>query len=266
MSSERVESFRNYLLNRKSEKTTKNYISTLERYEEWLKGKAPDEKNAEAFINYLGVRGNSNKSLNRHLSALKTFFKKILHKELEIDGYSVQKKLPVWLTSEEQDKILGVCNTKYEKALIVVFLKTGVRVSEIVTIKPGDFQKVHDGYVLKVLGKGAKERLIPTAEVVISVVTDYVEDKGGGEGYIFEQAQQRIEEKVHELAQRAGIKKNISAHKLRHSYASRYYADTKDIAGLRDNLGHESISTTGIYTHVDSDTRVRNLPDSMKRI
>jgi integrase/recombinase XerD len=257
--------FKAYLTNRKSELTVKNYLSTLERYEEWLRGKGPDEKNAEEFIMHLSLKGNSTRSLNRHLSALKTFFKKVLKRDLNIDGYLIEKNIPIWLLPDEQDKMIASCQSKYEKAIVVLFLKTGVRVSEACTVTPDSFIKTPDGYYLKIMGKGSKERLIPTSEAVVQVVADYVAISGTGDGVIFNRGVNELEDVVQAVAKRAGIKKHVTCHKLRHSYASRYYAETKDIAALRDNLGHSDIATTGIYTHVDSVERLKKLPDSMKK-
>ena len=260
---EYLNEFAKYLQNRKSPLTTENYLSTVARYVQYLKGKPPDKKNADAFINYLRVKGNVNKSLNRHLSAIRMFFKHVLNEELKIDGFLVQKIMPVWLSYKEQVKVISVCETQYEKAVVVFFLKTGLRIGEACLLKITD---ISDDGIITVTGKGAKQRLVPISDAVLKVITDYVSTRIEISDYIFVGGQKKMELAIHAVCRRAGITKNITAHKLRHSFASKFASDTKDVVALRDLLGHTNIATTNIYMHTDIDALKKVMPESMKRV
>jgi integrase/recombinase XerD len=259
----KLDLFVTFMKNRKSALTVKNYTSTIARYEEYLKGKEPNEHNAQEFLDVLGSMNCGTRSLNRHLSAIKTFFKYVLHKELIMEGFLVQQKLPVWLNEHECNRMILSCENTYERAVVVLLLRTGMRVSEASGMLVTDI--IDEGYI-RVMGKGSKERMVPVSKEILIVLNEYLLGRGFYHDKMFPRGQKAIEATVHAVAKRAGIRKNVTAHTLRHSYASLHYRDKKDLAGLRDLMGHSNISTTSIYTHVSIENIRKDMPDSLTKL
>ena len=179
-----------------------------------------------------------------------------------------RKKLPVVLEPEEAEKLLSIPNKRYitgirNKAILASMLNMGLRVSEVVNLKPGDLN-LGKRKLRVVNGKGGVDRdlIIPVYTTDILKAwkqarpkgSEYffttIKDKSGGKfaSSIGSQLAVRyIQFMVKRYAKKAGIEKNISPHTLRHTYATQYYKQTKDIETLRRILGHSDISTTTIY-------------------
>jgi site-specific recombinase XerD len=157
----------------------------------------------------------------------------------------------------------SACQTDYERSVINIFLKTGVRVSEAASIKLND---VNSKGEIRVMGKGAKERLVVIPLDLLEIIDSYVESRVEKSDLLFPHGARSLETIIRRVTDRTSIKKHISAHKLRHTFASMYYEDKKDLAKLRDLLGHTNTSTTSIYVHTSEEDRMKDLPDFMRRI
>ena len=178
------------------------------------------------------------------------------------------KKLPVILEPEEAENLLRQPNKRYisgvrNRAILVVMLNMGLRVSEVTNLKPGDINLTKSKLRI-IKGKGGVDRDLTIGVYATEILSDWKEVKPKNTEYFFTTIKnikdgrfasiigsklsvRYIQFMVKSYARRAGIKKNISPHTLRHTFATNFYRQTKDIETLRKLLGHSDISTTQIY-------------------
>lgn len=226
------------------------------------------------FIAALFDLGLSARSQARIISGWKQFFDFLILEDLRNDDPSeglelpkIGRKLPEVLTIEEIDRIiaqidLGTAEGQRNKAIIETLYSCGLRVSELVNLRFEDCF-FEEGFV-RVIGKGNKERLVPVSPSVIEEVGTYVTTdrplvpiKKGQEAYVFlnrrgaQLTRVMIFTIIKNLATLAGIQKNISPHTFRHSFATHLIEGGANLRAIQDMLGHESITTTEIYTHLD---------------
>ena len=226
------------------------------------------------FIAALFDLGLSARSQARIISGWKQFFDFLILEDLRNDDPSeglempkIGRKLPEVLTIEEIDHIiaqidLGTAEGQRNKAIIETLYSCGLRVSELVNLRFEDCF-FEEGFV-RVIGKGNKERLVPVSPSVIEEVGTYVATdrplvpiKKGQEAYVFlnrrgaQLTRVMIFTIIKNLATLAGIQKNISPHTFRHSFATHLIEGGANLRAIQDMLGHESITTTEIYTHLD---------------
>lgn len=214
------------------------------------------------------------RSQARILSGIKSFFRFLIMADyLEADPSELLEspnigfKLPEVLTVEEIDRIIAtVDRSKAEgqrnRAILETLYSCGLRVSELVNLKLSDLY-FDEGFI-KVEGKGNKQRLIPISPKAINEIKLYFTDrnqikvKNGHEDFVFISPRRgkrlsriMIFHMIKELAQQAGITKNISPHTFRHSFATHLLEGGANLRAIQCMLGHESIATTEIYTHID---------------
>lgn len=226
------------------------------------------------FIAALFDLGLSARSQARIISGWKQFFDFLILEDLRNDDPSeglelpkIGRKLPEVLTIEEIDRIiaqidLASAEGQRNKAIIETLYSCGLRVSELVNLRFVDCF-FEEGFV-RVIGKGNKERLVPVSPSVIEEVGTYVATnrplvpiKKGQEAYVFlnrrgaQLTRVMIFTIIKNLATLAGIQKNISPHTFRHSFATHLIEGGANLRAIQDMLGHESITTTEIYTHLD---------------
>lgn len=226
------------------------------------------------FVAELYDMGLSARSQARIISGWKQFFDFLLLEEIRKDDPSeslelpkIGRKLPEVLTIEEIDALIAAIDLssnegQRNKAIIETLYSCGLRVSELVSLKFEDC--FFDEGFIRVIGKGNKERLVPVSPSVIEEVTLYVKNdrenvpiKKGNEAIIFlnrrgaQLTRVMIFTIIKRLADLAGIKKNISPHTFRHSFATHLIEGGANLRAVQDMLGHESITTTEIYTHLD---------------
>ena len=167
-----------------------------------------------------------------------------------------RKKLPVILEPEEAQNLLRQPNKRYptglrNKAMMSLMLHCGLRISEVVNLRPSNIN-LTKGKLRVENGKGNKDRDLAIPDYLIDLLDSWRKKRPQGD-YFFstlkgEKLSARyVQNMVKRYAQKAGITKNISPHNLRHTYATQYYKQTKDIETLRRILGHSDISTTTIY-------------------
>lgn len=227
----------------------------------------------------------------RILSGVRSFFRFLL-----LDGYrdddptellespQIGEHLPEVLTPEEVDRLeASIDLSKWEghrnRAIIEVLFSCGLRVSELVNLKLSNLY-IEDEFV-RVQGKGSKERLVPISQKAIQELRYWFDDrnhmtiKPGEEDYVFLNRYGKHLTRVMILimikrqAEAAGIEKTISPHTLRHSFATALLEGGADLRFIQVLLGHESIGTTEIYTHIDTSTLKREIlehhPRNMKK-
>lgn len=293
-----VKSYRRYLkLERNfSENTLDAYLRDLEKLLVFLKAEKKDVYDVElsdlqTFAAQLHDVGIGPRSQCRILSGVRSFFK-----FLELDGYReddpsellespvLGEHLPEVLSTEEVDQLEGSIDLskpegQRNRAIIEVLFSCGLRVSELVNLKLSNLY-IEEQYV-RVMGKGSKERLVPISPRALKELDYWFMDrrqlkiKPGEEDYVFlnrrgaHLTRTMILIMIKRQAEEAGIQKTISPHTLRHSFATALLEGGADLRVIQALLGHESIGTTEIYTHIDMSTLREEIlnhhPRNMKR-
>lgn len=228
----------------------------------------------QGYILWLAKLDVSPRTQARNISSIKTFFKFLLYTNAIqenpsslLESPKLGRKLPIALTVEEIDRIVTAIDlSKPEghrnKAIIETLYGCGLRVSELVDLKLTDVFAA-EGFI-RVKGKGEKERLVPIGGTALKEIKHYLEnfrnrqdiDKPS-ENILFLNRRGKkltrimIYNIVKELAVKTGIDKNISPHTFRHSFATHLIEGGADLRAVQEMLGHESIITTEIYTHLD---------------
>jgi integrase/recombinase XerD len=280
-----IKGFRNYLkLERSlSENTLEAYerdVFKLAQYLEMTSKKVSPltltSKNLRDFVEYLNELGASPFSQARILSGIKSFYKYLLFEDLImqdptalIDGPKLGRKLPDTLDLHEIEKLLAAIDlSKPEgarnRAMLEVLYSSGLRVSELVNLKIPNIY--FDIGFLRVIGKGNKERLVPIGREAMKYLKSYLEEirvhvpvQKGYEAFAFLNRRGKnltrvmVFTVIKNLVKAIGLKKNISPHTFRHSFATHLLEGGADLRAVQEMLGHESITTTEIYTHLDRD-------------
>ncbi|MDE6153744.1 MAG: tyrosine recombinase XerD [Muribaculaceae bacterium] len=262
-----------------SENTRDAYLNDINKFLVWLSGKSTmlrhvELADVEEFMATLHDLGISPRSQARIVSGLRSFFRFMrMEGYIEIDPTEMIEAphigfhLPEYLTVDEIDAMIASIDADSEeavrnRAIIEVLYGCGLRVSELCNLEIGRLY-LTDGYLV-VRGKGSKERLVPLAEPTIRAIADYLEvratisAKVGEEHYLFVSARRgtrmsrsMIFRIVRLLADLAGIRRTISPHTLRHSFATHLLEGGANLRAIQQMLGHESIAATEIYLHVD---------------
>jgi len=228
------------------------------------------------FLKWINELGLSARSQARIISGIKGFFKYCLMENLISNDPSqlletpkLGRKLPDTLSIEDINKLVAAIDlSKPEgvrnKAILETLYSCGLRVSELVNLKISNLH-LEIGFV-KVTGKGDKERLVPIGSVAIKHIKIYMDEirchltiKPGNEDIIFlnqrgsQLSRIMIFTIIKQLAEKINLKKSISPHTFRHSFATHLIEGGADLRAVQEMLGHESITTTEIYTHLDRD-------------
>ncbi len=277
-----LQKFKQYLLLEKalSGNTIDSYVHDVERLFAYLEQQQihPIEvklDDLEHFLASLHDEQIQPRSQARMLSGIRAFYRYLV-----LDGYmeadptlllespKIGMHLPEVLSVEEIDMLIAAIDlSKREgqrnRAIIETMYSCGLRVSEACNLKLSDLY-LHEGFI-KVEGKGSKQRLVPISERAIAEIMDYMTDraeidiKPGHEDYLFVSAHFKKKMSritlfhiIKELAEQAGIKKTISPHTLRHSFATHLLEGGANLRVIQSMLGHEDIGTTEIYTHIDA--------------
>ncbi|KAA3642434.1 MAG: site-specific tyrosine recombinase XerD [Bacteroidetes bacterium] len=264
-----------------SQNSVDAYLQDIDKLIQYLelaeKDKSPKEINHEdlsEFILWLFEMGIAARSQARIISGLKAFFKFLLLEELIetspaelIQAPKVGRKLPEFLNISEIDELIAAIDlSKAEgernRAIIETMYSCGLRVSELVNLQLSNML-MDEGFLL-VTGKGNKERLVPIGKTALKYIEIYkthyrnhMDIKKEAVDVLFlnrrgnKLTRVMIFTMVKNLAKKAGITKNISPHTFRHSFATHLVDGGADLRAVQEMLGHESITTTEIYTHLD---------------
>jgi len=228
------------------------------------------------FLEYINELGMTAYSQARILSGLKAFYKYMLFEDIIsddptqlIEGPKLGRKLPDILSYQEIESLFGAIDLSTNegmrnRAILETLYSSGLRVSELVDLKLNNVY--FDIGFLRLIGKGNKERLVPIGREALKYVKIYVNEirihmdiKPGYENTVFlnrrgsKLTRVMIFTIIKNLVKSVGLKKNISPHTFRHSFATHLIEGGADLRAVQDMLGHESITTTEIYTHLDRD-------------
>jgi integrase/recombinase XerD len=280
-----IKGFRSYLqLERSlSLNTLEAYEHDLEKLVQFLDYKKntvmPEQLKHEVlqeFIVWINELGMTARTQARVLSGVKAFYKYLLMENLVqddptelIEGPKIGQKLPDFLTVEEINTLLDAIDLSQpegqrNKALLETLYSCGLRVSELISLKLS--QTYFDAGFVKVTGKGNKERIVPIGNSAMKQILMYKDNyrchldiKPGHEDFIFLNRRGRkltrvmIFTIIKNLALKSGIRTTISPHTFRHSFATHLIEGGADLRAVQEMLGHSSITTTEIYTHLDKD-------------
>lgn len=228
------------------------------------------------YFNILRDLGISSSTSARYLSAIKGFFKYLSTQEyIERDPAEIlsaritERKLPIVLSFYEINKIIEAPDTSNilgirDRAMLELFYSCGLRVSELINLKISDLY--FEDEVIRVLGKGSKQRIVPIGSSAVEWITEYLkkvrpslERKLKSENIIFlnrrgtKLSRMGIWKIVDRYVKEAGIEKEFHPHTFRHSFATHLLEGGADLRAVQEMLGHADISTTQIYTHIDKD-------------
>lgn len=268
-----------YLLFLKTEKklgdnTINSYMLDLEDFFKTFNGSIESCTKKDILTYISSINGLEVSTVNRHISSLKSFFNYLVDESIikvspmeEVSSLKKTKKLPKYLSISEVNKLLNIpLNSEFDyrnKAMLELMYATGLRVSELVSIEYSNID--FENSIIRINGKGKKERIIPLGEVASYYLKIYLSDyrskllKRNTYNQIFlnnhgkpitRQGFNYILENIKELT---GIEKEITPHVLRHSFATHLLEGGADIRSIQEMLGHENISTTNIYTEVVND-------------
>jgi integrase/recombinase XerD len=277
----RIEEFLHHLrLSRGlSQNTLESYRFDLKKYFKYLKQHKISSLNSvtsekiSGFIYGLLRKGLKPTSVSRHLSAIRTFHKYLLNEDYTdsnpaemIDSPKKWKRLPATLTVDEMKKILEQKFKKddlglRDRAILEFLYATGVRISEMINFKKESFLP-EAGWV-RIIGKGNKERFVPIGNKGIKAIRKYLKysrpnlAKDCSEDIMFlgrrgkKLSRMGAWKRIRRCFRNAGIKKKVTPHTIRHSFATHLLEGGADLRAVQEMLGHADISTTQIYTHID---------------
>lgn len=268
-----------------SPNTVKAYTVDIEGFYEFLRHRGVTLRDASSsdISDYIISVSDylSKRSQARLLSSFNSFFNYLVSEgerkdnpSSAVDSPKLGKYLPVVLSVEEVRAILKAAPNERDRAILEVLYGCGLRVSEVCSLKISEVY-LKDMFV-KVMGKGSKERLVPMAPSTASAIMDYLsvrpESDAGCEDVLFlnrfGRALSRVAvfKMVKSVALVAGVDKNLSPHTFRHSFATHLIENGADLRVVQEMLGHESILTTEIYTHVDSATWQREIKEIISTV
>lgn len=233
-------------------------------------------KNLREFITWLNVIGMQSNTQARVISGLKAFFMYLMQEEIIeedptalLEAPKLTRKLPDTLNIDEINKLIDAIDASKpegmrNKAIIEMLYGCGLRVTELVELRISNIYT--ESEFIKVVGKGNKERIVPIGSVALKLLAIYINQvrvhltiKKGHEDFIFlnrfgsRLSRISVFNLIKALAEATGIHKNISPHTLRHSFATHLIEGGADLRAVQEMLGHASITTTEIYTHLDRD-------------
>lgn len=268
--------FVNYLLIDKkySLDTIFSYKNDLEKFFVFFKSmpiKNISKNNLRNYLKYLNESELSEKSISHNISTLRSFYKFLVAENyldnnliMFIDLPKIPKTLPNVLSIEDLDKLLDIRVTdKYSarnKAMLELMYSSGLRISELINLRVVDISL--DEALVRVLGKGSKERIIPVGDCALSALNRYIsiyrQDllKKQSSDYLFlssrgsKMSRQAFFKIIKAIALEKNIRTEISPHTLRHSFATHMLNYGADLRSIQELLGHSDISTTQIYTHI----------------
>ena len=275
--------FKSYLQLEKSlsENSVDAYLRDIDKLTQYLSISSPELKpgelslqHLERFLEWIAKLGMTPSSQSRIISGIRNFYKYCLQEQISntdpsalLETPKLEKHLPDILSFSEIELMSNSIDVSTpqgirNKAIIETIYSCGLRVSELVTLRLSCLY--FDAGYIRIIGKGDKERLVPIGTYAIKYINIYRETirvhlpgVPGHEDFVFlnrrgsKLSRIMIFMIIKEIAKKAGIKKNISPHTLRHSFATHLVEGGADLRAVQEMLGHESITTTEIYTHLD---------------
>ncbi|QNQ80491.1 site-specific tyrosine recombinase XerD [Lactobacillus sp. PV034] len=233
-----------------------------------------DAVEVDLFLGKLRDQGKATSSISRMVSSLRKFYQWLLRQDLierdplvKVDAPKQEKRLPLALSEAEVDQLLAQPQVEKsgglrDRAILETLYATGMRVSELINLKMSDLHQ--ELKLIKVLGKGSKERLIPISDVALSWIDEYdkqvrqkqlLKSKSFTDIIFLNQrggklSRQAVWQLLKKYCQTAGITKNVTPHTLRHTFATHLLENGADLRVVQELLGHSDIATTQIYTNL----------------
>lgn len=269
-----LKEYENYLKFEKnySMNTINSYLSDIKEYQEFKKGDILSSTKEDILAYLKTIKNLESTTISHKISSLKSFFKYYQKREkikinplANIKSPKIAKKLPTYLTLEEVSKLLDVeIKSPYDarnKAILELLYSSGIRISELCNMQTSNYNSYE--CIIRLIGKGSKERIIPLGDYAISVLEDYINNyrpkinkKNINSIFINNRgdavSRQFIFKVIKKECLKKGIRKNVSPHTLRHTFATHLLQNGADLRIIQELLGHENISTTQIYTHVSN--------------
>ncbi len=258
-----------------SRNTVASYCSDVRKFLDNYGGNLNEVDNRAIEAYLAGLAAVTKRSQARFLSSLRSFFAWLVMEGVlednpcdNVDSPKLGQYLPQVLSVEEVEAVIASVDLSTwqgvrDKAVMEVLYGCGLRVSETVHLKVSDLY-FDDGYI-KVIGKGNKERLVPIGEMAADAVNVYLQCRplpadAASEDLVFlnrfgrSLSRQSMFMMMKKMALTAGIRKEISPHTFRHSFATHLVENGADLRLVQEMLGHENLTTTEIYTHIDTST------------
>ncbi|MCR5483085.1 MAG: site-specific tyrosine recombinase XerD [Bacilli bacterium] len=258
-----------------SNNTINSYDNDLKKFDSYFKNKDLLKLNVNDLVKYIStLKDLSPASVSHMISTLKTFYSYFIKiDKIKVNPTDALKSpklglhLPEYLTEDEIDKLLDI---KIEdpfsarnKAILELMYATGLRISEVISLefKNIDFEEC----IVRVMGKGSKERIVPINDYALKALSTYIDDyrplmiKKDINNYIFlnnhgkQMTRQGVFKMIKQECLKKGIKKDISPHTIRHTFATHLLLNGADLRIIQELLGHSDISTTQIYTHLTNE-------------
>lgn len=276
MNDKYLKEFYNYLKleRRYSDNTVSSYYLDITKFSEYINKDllTITNDNIRKYLKY--INNKSNKTISHTLSSLKSFYnyyeklEKIKNNPLvNIEVPKIEQTLPTVLTIEEVTSLLNIeINTPYDarnKAIFELLYSTGLRISELINLELANIDLEEN--LIRVMGKGSKERIIPFGDYAKDALNVYLNNyrhliNKKNSTFVFlnnlgnKLSRQYIFKIIKLECMKKGIRKNVSPHTLRHTYATHLLKNGADLRIIQELLGHENLTTTQIYTHLDNET------------
>ncbi len=257
-----------------SHNTYLSYRYNLIKIESFFTNKDLIDLNSDDIKEFIYKLKEKSKTKAHYITVLRSFYNYMLDREVikknpcdNIKLPKLEKKLPNFLTEEEVNKLLDIRLVKpihyRDKAMLEVLYATGIRITELLDLRLENIY-LEDDYI-KVMGKGSKERIVPIGDITKKYLVMYINEyrnfilKERQSEYLFvnyngkRMSRQGFFKILKRYCQEANIKKEISPHILRHSFATHLLNNGADLRVIQELLGHENISTTEIYSHISNE-------------
>lgn len=263
-----------------SDFTCNNYKKDLNEYNSFILNNKINYKNmdyndAKEYVIYLNKKNDAKSTISRKLSSLRTFYKYlVLNNKVKSNPFLLvsspkkEKRIPKFINYNNMEEILNVPNIKTkegqrERVILEVLYESGVRVSELVNIKLKDIDFSNKNILI--FGKGSKERLVSFGDYALEYINLYLKEgrnlllDGVKSDYLIvgkkseKLTTRRVEQIIDDIIKRTSIKLNITPHMFRHTFATHLLDNGCDLLVVQELLGHASLSSTEIYTHVSNE-------------
>ena len=263
-----------------SDFTCNNYKKDLNEYNSFILSNKINYKNmdyneSKEYVIYLNKKNDAKSTISRKLSSLRTFYKYlVLNNKVDSNPFLLvsspkkEKRIPKFINYNNMEEILNVPNIKTkegqrERVILEVLYASGVRVSELVNIKLKDIDFSNKNILI--FGKGSKERLVSFGDYALEYINLYLKEgrnlllDGVKSDYLIvgkkseKLTTRRVEQIIDDIIKRTSIKLNITPHMFRHTFATHLLDNGCDLLVVQELLGHASLSSTEIYTHVSNE-------------
>lgn len=268
-----------------SDKTVDNYGVELTKYKTYLEDNhlnycTINRDEIRQYLKFLDDKKYKNSSISRNLSAIRSFYKYLVNEKiistnpfLLISNPKKEKKLPLFLNEIEIEDMVNIYSEKTavdlrNRLILELLYSTGVRVSELVNIKLSDINFYEKS--IRILGKGKKERIVLFGDYCLDNINAYMNSSreeylnGKKSDYLLlnkygtKLTTRSIENIVNDATSKLALKHNVTPHMIRHTFATHLLNHGADLKSVQELLGHESLSTTQIYTHLTNE-RLRSV-------